>query len=579
MPDAAAAAARLPRSAPAPRSPFVGAHGSSFLHAAAATGCPALVRAVMAAGSDGAPARLFGSPGSAGSEPHGRTPLHLAACHPDGRALAALLGGPSGAGGGGEAAMWWGVALDAHGDSPSSVASKTVAASSPAAPLAGVAAALDALGSAAAEVAAAAEDAAEAAGWLLPPLRAFRALELLASSPAAAFAPATTAEQEEGGGGGAACVADAVSRAASAANAPHAAVRATAAALLHASAALFDADIDEWIARGVAEAASSQPAAAAAAAPGGCVDVGSFGTGGGGAWPEAVAALRSPPLARRLGFTSEYAAFLTHRATAGAAAAKAVALEFGLCVAFYVAASARACVSSSSCASSAAFPFLAVSSDVEVGSDGVLTRAGVRALYYSRLDPRPLAVASLLLVALFAAASRARSALTQSRLVLWAGVPLLALHWMYVYVAAPVLLEAAVRRALEHAPPPLSSLGGAARAPRSYDRSARGGGGAHRPKRAVSPCSRSVLNSCVTATGALLSPIPAPLLAALLTLRTSIIAAGSALPASVWPAAEACAVGALAIPAWLVCASFAAGAAAVALQREVRCRCLAADAF
>ena len=201
---------RLARAPPhPPPSAGGGVHGATLLHAAAASGSAELVRVVMmhtGGGGDGGVAGLFGSPGSSfGAPPRGLpTPLHLAACWPDGcarkrwRFVASLwvaAPSPSSAGG-----------------SPVDTAAWVVASGGGerGAPLVRLDARLRRVAASAAAAAAAAEEAAEAEGWAIPPLRVGRAAELLQEGLLAAAARGGGGA----GGGGAAGEARAVAAAA-----------------------------------------------------------------------------------------------------------------------------------------------------------------------------------------------------------------------------------------------------------------------------------------------------------------------------------------------------------------------------
>ena len=147
-----------------------GTHGASFLHAAAASGSALLVAAVMEAGGESA---LFGSPGDAGSSVDGRTPLHLAACHADGAAIAAMASRDA------AVPLDWTTVRDNRGRTPSSVACALQSRLVTSASLAALDSRMRFIDTSARGAVAAVCDELRSEGWLVPSLRCAEAASRL----------------------------------------------------------------------------------------------------------------------------------------------------------------------------------------------------------------------------------------------------------------------------------------------------------------------------------------------------------------------------------------------------------------
>ena len=147
-----------------------GTHGASFLHAAAVSGDAWLVAAVMEAGGESA---LFGSPGDAGGSADGRTPLHLAACHADGAAIAAMASRDA------AVPLDWTTARDNRGRTPSFVACSVQSRLVTSASLAALDARMRFIETSARAAVAAVCEELRSEGWLVPSLRCAEAASRL----------------------------------------------------------------------------------------------------------------------------------------------------------------------------------------------------------------------------------------------------------------------------------------------------------------------------------------------------------------------------------------------------------------
>ena len=335
----------------------------SLLHAAAASGCPVLVGAVMgaraavAAAARGAPhaaaaaAVVFGSPYDASADPRRRTPLHLAAAHADGLAVAAFE-----ADGGGDVPIAWCRVRDVSGATPARVASHTLrhasaAAAAPPRGLAEVDARLRSTEAAATAAARAALARLRREGWLLRSMRIAEAISAVSADAAL-----------------------------------DARVKAAACALLRAKAAACDA---------VAATPAGRPAAGASAVHDTAAVLGEEYEDDEDAFDEddfpPAALLSPPPLLHRLGFTQRYAAFVRH---AAAASAPQVALERCLLTLVALSAWRRACPDGCPPGS----PRLAPIAALQPGG-GRLSAAAIRSIYHVHLDVAGVASLSAAVIA------------------------------------------------------------------------------------------------------------------------------------------------------------------------------------